>query len=212
MLGKLRVAYYIGMDGTCVYGFCARMKLAIDGNRVAQFVTDLSRTGEISLPPIDEVFAAWIWCAGSQWAHASVRRDPFVPHADIEPVIAALVELGYAKAHDDSVLWTDKIAPAMRIGGLWDENNFSREEADEREIELDMRDAFASIPEDVRHMALRGDIDGVLKALKGRWADGAWLVASDPEVPWYKVGCPRRARRLIELVEGAGAASVIDVN
>ena len=101
----------------------------------------------------------------------------------------------------------------MRISGLWDENNLSREEADERETEFEMRKAFASIPEDVRHMALRGDVVCVQKALKGRWVDGAWLVDSDPEVPWWAMmEGSMRAMRLIELVEGAGAASVTDVN
>src|SRR4051812_43029331 len=40
----------------------AGRKLAIDADRVAQFVADRSRAGQINLPPIDDVFAAWIWC------------------------------------------------------------------------------------------------------------------------------------------------------
>jgi hypothetical protein len=36
------------------------MKLVIDVDRVAQFVTDRSRAGQITLPPIDDVLAAWI--------------------------------------------------------------------------------------------------------------------------------------------------------
>jgi hypothetical protein len=34
------------------------MKLAIDADRVARFVTDRSRAGQVTLPPIDDVFAA----------------------------------------------------------------------------------------------------------------------------------------------------------
>jgi hypothetical protein len=207
MLGKLHVARCGRVAGT--------MKLAIDGSRVAQFVTDLSRAGEISLPPLDEVFAVWISCAAGQWDHGSVRREPFVPHDDIRPVMGALVDLGYAKPYGNAVMWTDKIASAMRMSGEWDENNLSHEEVEEREIDLEMRDAFASIPEDVWHTALRGDRGGVVKALAARWVDGAWLVDSDPELPWWALCQARRVRcamRLIELVKGAGAAATCDVN
>jgi hypothetical protein len=142
-----------------------------------------------------------------------VRRDPFVPHADSKPVIALLVELGYAKAYGDSVLWTDKMAPAM--GLWWDENNLSHEEAEERETDLEMRKALASIPEDVRHMALRDNVIGVLKALQARWVDGAWLADADTERPWLPWCSAIRlvaAKRLVELVQAAGAASVTDLN
>ena len=209
MLRKLRVAYHPGLDGPGVYSASNSTKLAIDANRVAQFVTDLSRTGEIPLPPIDEVLAAWVSRAANP-GHVWVRRDPFVPHADSKPVIALLVELGYAKAYGDSVLWTDKMAPAM--GLWWDENNLSHEEAEEREIDLDMRKALASIPEDVRHMALRDNVIGVLKALQARWVDGAWLADADTERPLWAVPHLVAAKRLVELVQDAGAVSVTDLN
>src|SRR5262249_57469790 len=98
---------------------------------------------EIRSPPTDEVLAAWVTRA-SQPGHVWVRRDPFVPHADSKPVIALLVELGYAKPYDGSVLWTDKMAPAM--GLWWDENNLSHEEARERRIYLDILPPLAPIP------------------------------------------------------------------
>lgn len=75
--------------------------MAIDADQVAQFVTDRSRAGQITLPPIDEVLEAWISCA-NQLGHASLKRLPFVPHDDIRPVMDALAALGYAKPLDNA--------------------------------------------------------------------------------------------------------------
>jgi hypothetical protein len=132
------------------------MKLVIDVDRVAQFVTDRSRAGQITLPPIDDVLAAWISCANHK-GHASLKRLPFIPHDDIRPVMDALAALGYAKPLGNAFIWTDRISRAMQMSGYWDENNLSREELEERDIDLEMRAALASIPEDVRHSALRGN-------------------------------------------------------
>ena len=69
-------------------------KLAIDGDRVAQFITDRLRAGQVTLPPIDDVLDAWISLFGGQLRHASLKRLPFVPHDDIRPVMDALAALG----------------------------------------------------------------------------------------------------------------------
>jgi hypothetical protein len=105
----------------------AEDKLAIDADRVAGFVTERSRAGQINLPPIDDVFAAWIWCP-THFGHASAWRVPFVPHDDIRPVMDALAAVGYAKILGNAFIWTDRIGPAMQMSGLWDENNLSRQE------------------------------------------------------------------------------------
>ena len=88
-------------------------KLAIDANRVAQFVADRSRAGQIALPPIDDVFAAWIWCA-TYFGHASAWRVPFVPHDDIRPVMDALAALGYAKPLGNALYGRTGSAPQCR--------------------------------------------------------------------------------------------------
>jgi hypothetical protein len=179
-------------------------KLVIDADRVAQFISDRSRAGQITLPPIEDVFGAWIWLFASQWDHASARRLPFVPHDDIRPVMDALAALGYAKPVGNAFIWTDRIGRAMQMSGLWDENNLSREELEERDIDLEMRAALASIPEDVRHSALRGNTTDVGKALAARWVDGAWLPDTVDEAPWWRLAAVApEAKRLIELVEGA---------
>jgi hypothetical protein len=179
-------------------------KLVIDADRVAQFISDRSRAGQITLPPIEDVFGAWIWLFASQWDHASARRLPFVPHDDIRPVMDALAALGYAKPVGNAFIWTDRIGRAMQMSGLWDENNLSREELEERDIDLEMRAALASIPEDVRHSALRGNRAAVGKALAARWVDGAWLPDTVDEAPWWRLAAVApEAKRLIELVEGA---------
>jgi hypothetical protein len=187
-------------------------KLAIDGDRVAQFVTERSRAGQVAgqveLPPIDDVLEAWISVFGGQVGHASLKRLPFIPHDDIRPVMDALAALGYAKPLDKAFMWTDRIGRAMQMGGWWDENNLSREELEEREIDLEMRAALASIPEDVRQAALTDNQIAVVKALAARWVDGAWLADSAPdssdEAPWWRwAALAGEAKRLVELVQGA---------
>jgi hypothetical protein len=187
-------------------------ELAIDADRVAQLVTERSRAGQITLPPVDDVFAAWIWCA-IHVGHACARRLPFSPHDDIRPVMDALAASGYAKSLGDAFIWTDSIGPAMRMSGLWGENNLSREELEERDIDLEMRAALASIPEDVRQSALRGDQTAVGKALAARWVDGAWLPDTVDEAPWWRLAAvAAEAKRFMELVEGADDPLTRDVN
>ncbi|KRR00778.1 hypothetical protein [Bradyrhizobium valentinum] len=188
-------------------------KLAIDADRVAQFVMDRSRAGQITLPPIDDVLTAWILLCGSQLGLASLRRLPFTPHDDIRPVMDALAALGYAKPLGNAFIWMDKIGPAMQMSGYWDENNLSREELEQRDVDLDMRNALASIPEDVKHAALTDNRTAVVKALAARWVDGAWLPDSVDGDPWWRwAALAPEAKRLMELVQGADGPLTRDVN
>jgi len=188
------------------------MKLVIDAGRVAPFVTDRSRAGQITLPPIDDVIAAWVSCADHK-GHASLKRLPFIPHDDIRRVMDALAALGYAKPLGNAFIWTDKIGPAMQMSGLWDENNLSREELEERDVDLEMRAALASIPEDVRHLALSGDETAVVKAMAARWVDGVWLPDTVDEAPWWRLAAvAAEAKRLMELIDGADDPPTREVN
>jgi hypothetical protein len=190
----------------------AQDRLAIDADRVAQFVTDRSRAGQIKLPPIDDVFSAWICCA-NHFGHASARRVPFVPHDDLRPVMDALAASGYARPLSNAFIWTDRIGPAMQMSGLWDENNLSYQELEVRDVDLDMRKALASIAGDVRQAALFDNVIGVVKALAARWVDGVWLPDTGDEAPWYRLGAvAAEARRLVELVQGADDPLTRDVN
>src|SRR5262249_24189206 len=157
----------------------------------------------------------WISMA-HQLGHASLQRVPFVPHDDARPVMDALVALGYAKPAGHEFIWTDRIGPAMRMSGYWDDNNLSREELEERYIDVEMRAALASIPDDVRHAALRGDHIAVVKALAARWVDGAWLPDNHDnvdEAPWWRwAALAPETKRLMELVEGADDPLTRDVN
>ena len=53
MLAKIGLA--TDEHGTIIHHWSPQMKLAIDADGVAQFVTDRSRAGQIKLPPIDDV-------------------------------------------------------------------------------------------------------------------------------------------------------------
>ena len=201
--------------GTLIHHWSTHMKLAIDADRVAQFIMDRSRAGQMTLPPIDDVIAAWTSCADHRGA-ASARRVPFVPHDDIRPVMDALAALGYARPLGDAFIWTDRIGRAMQMSGLWDENNLSHEELEEREVDLEMRKALASMPKDVRHSALRGDRTAVVKALAARWVDGAWLDSAPDGVdenPWWRwAALAPEAKRLVELVQGGDDPLTPEVN
>jgi hypothetical protein len=203
-------------EGACLMiaglGLATReYKLAIDADRVAEFVTNRSRAGQIRLPPIDDVFAAWILCA-DHFGHASAWRIPFVPHDDLRPVMDALAASGYAMPLGHAFIWTDSIGPAMQVSGLWDENNLSRQELWERDVDLDMRKALATIPEDVRQAALSDNVIAVIKALAARWVDNEWLPDTD-EGPWYRLtALGDEGRRLVELVQGADDPLTRDVN
>lgn len=204
-------------EGACV--MLARLglataddKLTIDADRVARFVTDRSRAGQISLPPIDDVFAAWIWCA-TYFGYASAWRVPFVPQADIKPVMDALAAVGHARPLGNAFLWTDRIGPAMQMSGLWDENNLSYEELEQRDVDQDMRKALASIPEDVRLAALNDNAIVVVKALAARWVDGVWLPDTADEAPWWRLTAVAiEAKRLVGLVQGSDGPLTRDVN
>ena len=210
MVAKLGLA--TDAHGTIIHHYCTQMKLAIDADRVAQFVADRSWAGQIMLPPIDDVFAAWISCATHR-GHASARRLPFVPHDDIRPVLDALAASGYAKPLGNAFIWKDRIGPAMQMSGLWDENNWSREELEERDVDLDMREALASLPEDVPHSALRGNATAVVKALAARWVGGVWLPDTGDEAPWWRLAAVApEAKRLMELIEGPHDPLTRDVN
>jgi hypothetical protein len=177
--------------------------LLIDQNQVAQFVADRSRLGNFPMPSIDEVLADWFWSV-SFFGFASERRTPFEPHPNVTDVTTALVALGYAKTFGTAVLWTDKIGPAMQRAGVWNEDGVSNVEIEELEVDKEMRKAVASLPADVRFMALRGDNNGVLKALCARWSDDRWGPECSGEASWWML--PARAplaNRLIELVQGS---------
>ena len=125
----------------------------------------------------------------------------------------ALAALGYAKPLGNAFIWTDKSGRAMRMSGLWDDNNLSRKELEERDIDLDMRKALASIPDDVRRLALSGNLIALAKALAARWVDGAWLPDTADEAPWWRLAAvEHEATRLMEMVEGADHLVTRDVN
>jgi hypothetical protein len=188
-------------------------RLAIDSDRVAQFVSDRSRAGQVTLPPIDDVLEAWLSVFACQLDHASSKRVPFVPHDDIRRVMNALAALGYATPLGNAFIWTDKIGRAMWMSGLWDDNNLSHKELEERDIDLEMRKALAFIPDDVRRLALSGHYIALAKAVAARWVDGAWLPDTADEAPWWRLAAvEHESKRLMELVEGTDDPLTRQVN
>lgn len=202
-------AYYIlGLLGVATVDD----KLAVDVDQVSQFVIARSRADQITLPPIDEVLEAWISLA-HQLGNASVKRKPFTPHEDIRLVMDVLAGFGYAEALGNTFLWTDRIGHAMQMSGWWDENGLSYEESLERDVDLEMRAALASIPEDVRLEALGDNPTAVAKALAARWVGGAWLPDSVDDTSWWRwSSLAAEAKRLVELVQDTNGSPTPDIN
>lgn len=187
--------------------------LLVDSDEVANFVAEVVLSDQSNYPPIDEVLEAWLSLFVGQLDYACSKRLPFTPHPDIKLAMDALASCGYAQRLIDNFIWTEEIGRAMLMSGLWNENGLSWEELNEREIDLDMRKALASIPDDVKHAALRNDRVAAGKALAARWINDVWLPDTADEAPWWRLAAiAPEAIRLIDLTKGICCPNINDVN
>ena len=171
----------------------------MDGDKVADFVTDRSKSGCHEMPPFDEIAEAWIECA-SHFGLISTRREPFVPQDDMLPVMRAFAGCGYAWKHGQHFLWTDAIGAAMQRTLEWNENNVSIDEIEEREVDADLQKALKSVPYDVLCAAHSGDVLEVQVALCSRWFDGVWHSEMPLGKDFSLFGDIGRPRRFIEMI------------
>lgn len=187
--------------------------LLVDGNEVKNFIVEMVLSNKSKYPLVDEVLEAWLSLFVGQLEYASSKRLPFKPHQDIKLAMDALASCGYAQRSNTNFIWTDEISRAMLISGLWNEDGFSWEELNDREIDLDMRNALASIPNDVRLSALKDDRVAVGQALATRWIEGVWLADTTDETPWWRLAAyAPEAIRLIELVQNDRFLQIDAVN
>ena len=75
-------------------------------------------------PSLDEILSAYL---GMMCGYRPERllphgRQPFFPPREYRREIQALERLGYARFHRGAVLWTDRIAPAMRAAYIWSDD------------------------------------------------------------------------------------------
>lgn len=73
-------------------------------------------------PDLDEILSAYlgVMCNyGRSDTALSSEREPFVAPRQYEREIEALERLGYVERRRESIIWTDRIAPAMRNRQLW---------------------------------------------------------------------------------------------
>jgi hypothetical protein len=203
LLMRLGLAYPIDGDGTPVTDHSERLlyagsfAMAVDGSGIDGLMTERASSGQSELPPLEELMGVWLCCADH--VGLSVRRAPFVPADDFRPVLQALVRSGYAwSKRDERFVWTDKIGLVMRSQYFWDAANHCFEEMHERQTDVELRDAARSVPDDVRRMAIEGDVLSVYMALCGRWIDGEWK--PEPDGPVEGFGGIHRAERFMEIV------------
>ncbi len=120
--------------------------LLFDGEDAAHKVLEQASSGELQLPPIDDVVEAWIAIACAHHGQVPDSRCEFAANADMKPVMVQLAEAGYASKYKGQFVWTNKIAPAMRANCLWNEKNQCNAEAYANEEIMELRAAAKSVP------------------------------------------------------------------
>ena len=205
MLVRLGLAHVIDGDGNAVPDRSAQsmytgwFALTVDGNKVVALMTERASLGQFEMPPIGEVLAVWLACADHMGV-VSTGREPFEAHDDAQNVMQELARSGYATWRGKQFLWADEIGLAMQSANFWDDRNRTFEEVARLQVEAEVRDAAASIPEDVRLAVLRGDVQSVREALLNRWIDDAWRPEVEPGTSNRRLGTITNARRLVALV------------
>ena len=206
LLFRLGLAHPVERNGTIItdhsdpYLYAGTFAVAVDGSRIDELMTERAASGLTELPPIKELMGVWLCCA--HHFGLSVRREPFLPGDDFRDVMQQLVRSGYAwTKRRGKFVWTDKIGLVMRSQYFWDAANHCFQEMHERQTDVELRDAARSVPDDVRRMAIEGDVLSVYMALCGRWIDGAWK--PEPDGPVEGFGGFHRAERFIEIVLGS---------
>jgi hypothetical protein len=196
-LGVTEIVVHNGRASTWSY--------LIDGDKVANFVTDRVKNAIFDLPAFDDLAEAWINCA-EHFGMISTFRDAFVPHDDMNPLMQALVRSGYAQQYGTYFLWEDAIGKAMQLALCWDKDNLSFEEVHAREIDIDLAEAVKSVPFEVRYAAERGEVLKVYAALCGWWQNGDWLTEPQSGQRGLFGGIGRVHRFIAMIVDNAGPA------
>ena len=117
LLWRLGVAEALDEHGNVTMDDAALFRsyrLTVDGNKITALVSGRASSGQFEMPPIDEALAAWLACA-AYFNLVSTRREPFIPHDDLQEVMQELVRSGYLTKVDGRFRWTEKIAPAMKL-------------------------------------------------------------------------------------------------
>ena len=66
----------------------------------------------------------------------------------------------------------------------------------ERQTDVELRDAARSVPDDVRRMAIEGDVLSVYMALCGRWIGGEWKPEPDRPVEGFVASTAPNVHRI----------------
>jgi hypothetical protein len=198
-LESLGLVFY--SDG---FGRGSNFTLLVDGADIPKFIRQRFAANLNVAPPLDEVLAAFVGCA-EHFSEITSWRVPFRIHDDLRAVLKLLEKAHYVELTREGALWTDKIGPAMRKALLWNEQNISYDEAEQRDREVAMELAFQTIPDDVRQLALKGDVLGLTMAIAALWTGENWLPQPDDEMVDFSD--IRAAKYLMDLIlkrEGKG--------
>ena len=124
---------------------------------------------------MEELLAAFLRVACG-YDGLSDERDCFTPPPTFAIVMQHLVGSGYAVRDGSLFRWTERVTPAMRSAGLWNEAGQSLQllATAEREAEADL--AWRTMPDTLRESIQSSRIGffELVKVLALSWRDGAW--------------------------------------
>lgn len=177
---------------------------SMNAEEMPSFVTTFIFEGDPRIPQMIQAFVA-IACGGYEKHPLSDRREWFdaPPHYLI--AMKWLTRLGYAERNRGTFRWTEKIAPAMRAGYLWNEEGFPFWEAEEAEQQAECELIWATMPDTLKHSLKTGAVGlwDLVKILALGWRDGQWHTY-EPDQRIELAGQVTLAQRLLELAEHAG--------
>lgn len=138
-----------------------------------------------SAPPLSDVIKSFLRLTAAQEREVSTQRDPFPVPPQFSRVFNLFARCGYVERAGDAVKWTARIAPEMRAIYAWTENDLSREELYDAEIERMWR----TMPPRLREVFFSGgsvDVISLSAVIWQCWYDGRWqstaLDAGDPRI------------------------------
>lgn len=168
-LESLGLARYVGGVGRA-----RNYTLLVDGADIPNFIRQRFAANPNAAPPLDDILTAFVSCA-DHFGEIGSRRAAFPIHDDLRAVLNLLEKARYVELTQEGALWTDRIGPAMREAVLWNEQNISYDETNQRDREASMELAFQTIPDGVRQLALEGDEFVLRMVIAALWTGKNWL-------------------------------------
>lgn len=201
-LWELGVADPIHEDGSPFKGkvFPPLFELTLDVEAIADCVAENPASDHVDLM---EVITSFVGLADFR-EQISTGRGPFTPLPEYRKAMSLLAVAGFAEGSDNDLLWTDKIAPAMRAIYAWTDGGQSTSVIREEGLAAEAEEAWQLMPEYIKDAFLAEpsiDTISLSVVVAQLWGNGKWR---KPPAASY-ITLPHRAielaRLLVEKIE-----------